>query len=257
MSEAWLGLKQAYWRLRGRVWRPLLHRVRRRREVGLSAERWRQADVVSVRGLPHPIHLRPGTTDLAVFEEVFFDRAYPLPSWDVRTVVDCGANAGFVTLWFLRAYPGARVVAIEPDPENWALARKNLEPYGDRVTLLRAAVWPASQHLALIRDRHAGAFDSVRVAAIDGAAPDDTVEALTIPDVMRRAGMSTVDLLKIDIEGAEGPLLRGDTSFLDATRTLMIELHDEECRDAFRSAIASRNFRITHRNNTTIADRPQ
>lgn len=71
------------------------------------------------------------------------------------------------------------------------------------------------------------------------AAADADVESTTIPELMDEWDIPNIDILKIDVEGAERVIFQGkDTSWLSRVRVIAIELHDAESRDAFFAAVA-------------------
>jgi len=75
--------------------------------------------------------------------------------------------------------------------------------------------------------------------------------------VLAMSGFSTVDLLKVDIEGAERQLLRGDVSWLDRVSALAIEFHGDSREDSgFDEKIAAHGLEIVEENrHTTLACR--
>src|ERR1700684_4468129 len=81
--------------------------------AGLPLERSGESYTLRARGCAHPLYARPGSTDAFVFRNVFVEREYgcvdDLP--DVRLIVDCGANVGYASAYFLARHPRARVVA--------------------------------------------------------------------------------------------------------------------------------------------------
>lgn len=98
---------------------------------------------VSVPGLG-PVHLRAGESDVAAIRQVFGKRDYDT-SWPPQVgariraryeailaagkrpiIVDAGANIGAASLWFGQVYPDAAIVAVEPDPGNAAVLRRNV-----------------------------------------------------------------------------------------------------------------------------------
>jgi FkbM family methyltransferase len=258
-------VKRIYWSLLNKYWQPLHRRRRLRSELGWSAVEWERLrdetdDTIRlpVRGLEEPVLLRRDTSDIDVFEDVFLDGAYSAPQLShVRSIVDCGANVGLASLYFLRAYPAARIVAVEPDPENVTAARKNLAAYHNRATLLAAAVWPSTGAVTVHRgDYRDGRHWSSQVS-ID-ATKGERVRAITIDEILDTHGIAQLDILKIDIEGAEKALFQGNTEFLNRTRCILIELHDDDvpgCAAAFYSAIKPYGFQVRGQNLTTIATR--
>lgn len=171
--------------------------------------------------LRHPITVRKGTTDRATADNILvrdavrFELANP-----PRTIVDAGANIGVMSALFLSLWPEARVIAVEPEPSNAALLRRNLEPYGGGAEVLEAALWPRRAPLAICEGQSRGA-DAYQVAEADGR-----VASVTPADLIERSG-GRIDLLKVDIESAELDLFQAeDRSWLDHVGTLAIELHD-------------------------------
>ena len=78
----------------------------------------------------YPLYCRPGTSDLEVFRQVFMERQYaclgaaPSP----RLIVDCGANVGYSSAYFLSRFPDAKLIAVEPDSGNFQMLQRNLAP---------------------------------------------------------------------------------------------------------------------------------
>src|SRR4051812_39387542 len=79
----------------------------------------------------HPLRCRKGSSDRDVFRQIFVEREYACLDdlSDVDLVLDCGANVGYSSAYFLDRFPTCHVIAVEPDPENYALLEENLAPY--------------------------------------------------------------------------------------------------------------------------------
>jgi FkbM family methyltransferase len=195
------------------------------------------------------------STDKYVIDEVLFGEQYAcvggLPN--IETIVDAGANIGTASLYFLNQYPNARVVAIEPDPGNFALLEANVRPYGSRCVARRAALWGRREVLSIDRGHFRDGGEWSTQVTSEPVAGAETVTGLTLPEVMADAGMSRIDLLKIDIEGAEKAIL--DDSFralLDRVGTIAIELHDESSKDLFAKATAGRHGQLVRSGEVTV-----
>jgi FkbM family methyltransferase len=209
----------------------------------------------------HPLLCRSRSSDLACFGQIFLERDFRramdgLPN--VRFIVDCGANVGYASAWLLSRYPDARLVALEPDPDNCTILRRNLGAYGGRAQVRQSAVWSACSRLSLVRSGFRDSLDWSR--HVRAAAPDDPgdVEAVDLATVMRESGVDQIDLLKIDIEGAEAEVFAGDVRpWLGRVMALSIELHDERCRETFLRATAGENFEFSQYGELTICRRPQ
>lgn len=136
-------------------------------------------------------------------------------------VLDCGANIGCSTYWLATKFPQARVLAIEPDAENVALARYNTR-HCPNAEVLHAAVAATDCRL---RIANTGAnADSFRTEpALDG-----DILGYSIPTLLSVAGSAPSDLLlaKIDIEGFEQQLFSENTDWLAESGAVIVETHD-------------------------------
>ncbi len=188
--------------------------------------------------LCHKVLLRMGdSSDQDVFWQIFLKNEYAfiesLP--DVRTVLDLGANIGLASVLFLSQWPAANVLAVEPDPGNFAMLMRNLAPYGQRVRALQGAAWARSGELEL-----SSTFGDGREwarAVQERTGDGERVRAFSMDELLGRMPGGRIDLLKIDIEGSESALFSGDTSWLERVRHIAIELHGPACADAFRAGM--------------------
>ncbi len=162
--------------------------------------------------------------DLAIIEEVFGRRVYDLPdTLAPEVVVDLGAHVGATVFFFAIRFPKARILAIEPDPVNFAKLRRNVG-FIPQVTLVNTAV---TEQDGTIPFYSAGQLDgwkssSTRPATRWQRAID--VRSTRLDHLLAEAGIETVDLLKIDIEGAEYDVLKSFAG-LRSVRTIVGEVH--------------------------------
>jgi len=122
-------------------------------------------------------------------------------------VLDCGANIGVFTRRSLEQ-GAAKVIAIEPAPENIECLRRNFakEIADGRVVVYPKGVWDKDHFLTLHVDPHNSAADSV-VIHRDGGQEGEKVPLTTIDKLVPELGLERVDFIKMDIEGAEGRAL--------------------------------------------------
>lgn len=198
---------------------------------------------------------RCGSSDLLVFHQIFTLREYrALDQLNLNDglMVDLGANVGYASTYFLSRFAALKVVAIEPDRANFELLNKNLQPYGSRITTIQAAIWPGVDRVAL-HDPGKGEEWGIKVYPhASGSIP-----TITIPEIMHKAGVHRISLLKIDIEGAEEQLFKGDTSWLNRVDNLVAELHGDDCERAFFSKINPQEFIISKCDELTVCIRPK
>lgn len=189
---------------------------------------------ITVPGLPHPVSLRCGTADASTFEKIFVWNDYDLdyPS-GVKTVIDAGANIGLSAVYFATRFPNAKVVAIEPQGENFRLLERNTRHYS-QVLPLHAALWSDDTTLGLSNPN-----DRVDSYQYHPDAASETVPAFNLTSVLSRFEMTRVDVLKIDIEGAETEVFARQPAWVGRVGMFIIELHGAEARDAFTAATSS------------------
>ncbi|HEY2908823.1 MAG TPA: FkbM family methyltransferase [Gemmataceae bacterium] len=205
-----------------------------------SFEAGRKGRLARIRptGFRYPLYFRPGGSDPHVIDQVFLRREYAciaaIPG--VEYIVDCGANIGCSTYYLLHHYPKARALVVEPDASNMAVCRRNLAPFGDRVIYIGAGIWSAAGSLVI--DRGKGAEWAIQVRLAQPSERAD-IPAVTIADVMALANFPRIDVLKIDIEGAEAEVFGESSSkWLPAVRNMAIELHGNECEGIVEAAMS-------------------
>ena len=192
----------------------------------------RASDVcVDMRFLGSHLSMRIDDSDIRVFKQIFVDNEYDslnLPE-TANTIVDLGANIGLSALFFLKKYPNAHIIAVEPDTVNFEFMKKNLEDYSNHVALLQAAIWPSDGEVSLVEHDESneglGAWGYRTETLTEGA--EASVSAISIPTLMNQFSMDFIDILKVDIEGAEYELFEKDyESWLDKVGLIIIETHD-------------------------------
>ena len=178
--------------------------------------------------------MRRRTTDWETFSEVFLDECYrddfvelfepKPPAESVRTVVDAGANVGYATAYFRQRYPNASVWSLEPDPENFRQLVRNTRS-DVKIHPILGALWSSHELVAVSSD--SGAANGVRVSVAKNAA-DSVVQAYTMADVLTLVPAKRIDVLKLDVEGAERFIFdaSADDRWLEHVGLILIELHD-------------------------------
>lgn len=203
----------------------------------------RGARRIAVPGMAHPVHMRTGTSDRSAFNEVIVKRWYdhPFPG-KPRFIVDAGANVGYASVRFAELYPEADIVAIEPDRENFEILQRNIAPY-PRVRGLQCGLWPRNAQLVIENPEAKSWAFRVREAR----AGESGFPAVGLNELMAEHPSRAIDLLKLDIEGAERELFSDERcqDWLARTNMMFIELHDRikpGCTEAMEKAIAPHGF---------------
>lgn len=179
------------------------------------------------------VHLRHNVLDdVATLVQTFRDDHYILPPQAESALatlgraphaMDLGANIGMFGAWFLGRHPDGRVTAYEAEPDNARVHALTVEANRPRTRweVHAAAAGTADGEVRFATGR----------ATHSRLAGDDDVDVAVVPehDVLARA--ADVDLLKVDIEGAEWALL-ADPRFAELpARVIALEYHAERCPD--------------------------
>jgi FkbM family methyltransferase len=165
------------------------------------------------------LHYRLNSGDLQSIREVWIDECYRLP-FDLapERLVDLGANIGAASLWFHHRYGCKAIVAVEPSPENAHIVRLNLHGNNVQADVVEAAVGPEDgvAHFEDAADSNMG-----RVGA-----SGREVRMVSMRTVLGKLPPGAeVDVVKMDIEGGEGPLLQGDLAWLGRVKSVIAEFH--------------------------------
>jgi FkbM family methyltransferase len=212
------------------------------------------------------VKLRPNSSDLSVFTQVFLDNDYNLRRFSrygeicrsfseidggaTPLILDCGANIGLSSLYFAKNWPSAHVVAVEPDPSNFELLRRNVTAHA-HIQPVRAAVCAENGAVRIMNtDAQEWARRTERVSA---EAPG-AITGLSIQSLIALAPPPQVYqpfLIKIDIEGAEKDLFSRNREWISKFPILIIELHDwmlpgQGTSRAFLEAIAPLDRDFVH-----------
>lgn len=175
------------------------------------------------------IQLRRGGTigyrlnrgDIQSIREVLMDEAYrlPFPVRQSAVIVDLGANIGLTSLYYYSTLQPRLIVAVEPDPSNAQLVRENLT--GWPVVVLQAAVGPHDGTAGFMRNR------ASNLGSLSPHASGIAVSVMSMDSVLESVPDGSNVIVKLDIEGGEESLLRGDTAWLSRVDGLIVEFHPD------------------------------
>ena len=191
--------------------------------------------------LERPIELVDSRSFIYSFDEIFEQEIYRFNSaGESPYVLDCGSNIGLSVIYFKRLYPRARVLAFEADDAVFAVLKRNVERWElSEVELVCRAVWSEETTLNFKQE---GA-DGGRIERAEGA-NDKSVRTVRLRDYLDRR----VDLLKVDIEGAETETLKDCADRLGNVENLFVEYHsfdgERQTLDTLVRILADAGFRL-------------
>ncbi|MDI1250039.1 MAG: FkbM family methyltransferase [Lacunisphaera sp.] len=153
--------------------------------------------------------------------------------FEVLTILDLGANIGIESLRFAVFHPQARIVAVEADQDNYDILRKNVASF-KQVRALHAAVWGAKVRLQVKQN------PSSPVASVVSTADEGSLQGLTIHELIEQLGVREIDILKVDIEGAEDSVFGVSIAdWIGRVRIIIWELNDHEAPFALTRLVSA------------------
>jgi FkbM family methyltransferase len=209
--------------------------------------------VISVQpaGVKAPFKLRVPSTDVLTYKQVFLNNGYDFRAIErPQVIVDAGANIGLASILFANRYPQAKIFALEPEHDNFNLLAHNVHLY-DNIVPLQAALWGENTTIHLIDPGH-GAWGFMTEPAGEGHA----VAAITVDRLMSDHGIDHIDILKVDIEGAEKEVFAETSAWIDRVGSMIVELHERlkgGCNRSFYNATSGFPHEWLHGDNVYIS----
>jgi FkbM family methyltransferase len=182
--------------------------------------------LLKIAGRKKTITLRRFSGDLDIFFEVFWKNSYDVSRLDktkIFSVLDLGANTGMSAAYFYSCFPGAVFYCVEPDPQNVPILLANLDGLvpADHLHILQAAVGSSNTAGQLVPARYA--YNSTVIAE----PRKGDIKVLTVSSILSHYNLLSVDLVKMDIEGAETSALE-DATWLKMVHFIFIEFHSDQ-----------------------------
>ena len=180
----------------------------------------------------------------------------------ILTLVDLGCGdfqVGSLLAGMVNEYTGVDVASdviarnsrqfgSEPEPSNFAILAQNVRRLSPRCRALQAAIWshPCPLRVHNADERFHNIFQMQPCEDMPGA-----IQGLDMPSILEKSGFDSVDLLKVDVEGAEVQLFQGDLSWMPRVRAFAVEFHGDS-REVSRFDMLMQGRRVIQANPHTI-----
>lgn len=165
------------------------------------------------------IELVDAVSFLFMYAEIFEQQIYKFKAKNIEPIIiDCGANIGLSVIFFKQLYPNSHITAFEPDSQVYDILEKNIQKFNfSNVKLIKKALWSSTNTL----DFMAEGADGGRIIYLQSN--QDKYQVSTTR--LRKYLNQPVDLLKIDIEGAETEVIKDCQDLLINVDNLFVEYH--------------------------------
>jgi FkbM family methyltransferase len=173
--------------------------------------------------------LRRGTLDVYAFSDAYvtFEHLPPREALErpMKQILELGTNVGYGLSEMAHRYSAARLVGVEADPENAAMARRNVAAWADRVEVVPAAVWDSDTELTIEPggDSHGNVVRERR--------PGDGPELPTIPAysvetlLAERFPDGPIDFVLLSAERSERRVLQNANAWLQRVDAIKVEAY--------------------------------
>lgn len=161
-----------------------------------------------------------------LFNEVFISNEYYFQSSNSQPlIIDCGGNIGMSVLYFKKLYPASRIIAFEANPHVFSLLADNVKSNKlENVELHNIALYDRDRELSFYIGDSIGTLVG-SVVKERGGANEIMVKAQKLSHYLGR--LETVDLLKIDVEGAEINIMNDlfESGMMHKVKECIVEYH--------------------------------
>jgi FkbM family methyltransferase len=155
---------------------------------------------------------------LHTWREIFGRQIYRFnTATDDPLIIDCGANIGISSMYFKKQFPASKLIAFEPDGNNFELLKKNLAGDLQTCDLRQEAVWIENGTISF----DASESEASRIS--EKNATGKPVKCIRLADLLSE--FKSVDFIKIDIEGAEYEVIKDCASVLSRVQNMFLEYH--------------------------------
>lgn len=182
--------------------------------------------VARINGIRTPFFFRPIEEDISLLNSIFGFQEYLLPikNFQPKLILDCGGNIGSAAVYFTNKYPDAQVYSVEPEGDNFRLLQYNTALY-ENIHPIKSALWNKETFIR-VEDRGFGKWGFMTFET--NADDPDAFRTTTVAKLFAESGFEEIDLLKVDIEGAEKEVFSAPDvdEWLPKVKVLVIELHD-------------------------------
>lgn len=163
-------------------------------------------------------HLPDCMSFLFQFKEIFVDNSYKFATSSKQPlIIDCGANTGTSCVFFKKTYPSAKIIAFEADPKIAKILKENITNNNiEDIIIIPKAVWIDNLGIEFATEGSDG-------ASIYGAGEKTKVETVRLKEILEK--YQVIDMLKIDIEGAEYEVIKDCSNSLSNVSNVFIEYH--------------------------------
>jgi FkbM family methyltransferase len=177
---------------------------------------------------------------IGMYNEIIYNEHYRfIPKNEYPLIIDCGSNIGISVLYFYETIRNVYIVAIEADPEISSILKENLISNNCKAEIIQKVIWTTNDEEL--------SFGSIGADAGSLFSLDNTkkIKSIRLKDLLEK--YDAIELLKIDIEGAEIKVIKDCENNLSHVNKVFVEYHSfsssEQELDILLSIMTKNGFR--------------
>ena len=171
-------------------------------------------------------------TQQEFIEKVLLGEDYPVlyaNFYEPKTIVDIGAHVGSASRYFKHLFPDAQIYAFEPHPLSYKILEKNCSQWDD-IHIFNVGLGDEDEDIRLYEGQYNAMQASTLPSEIENREHFYDINILNAEQVFQDQNIEKIDILKIDTEGVEVPILRAIEHRILSTDIVLLEYHSEEDR---------------------------
>lgn len=213
--------------------------------------------ILNLNGQAISIEAGSAVNALEIYQEIFRDEEHSnvqnfVPTKKTEIILDFGANYGFYAMWAKKKSPNAHILCVEPNPFVFKHLKKNLA-HLPNIELCQKALASKNGQAEFDFIRQIPSIGGKTIKMIHRDWLDEkmvdscTVKTISINSILKRYADQSVDILKMDIEGAEGEVIAGTShALLESVNKIVLERHSKELRHQVFNSLVLAGFHLVH-----------
>jgi FkbM family methyltransferase len=181
------------------------------------------------KNIRHKFYLRFGTSDIETFNQIFENQEYDFVVQESpKIIVDAGANVGLASLYFANRFSEAKIFSIEPELSNYKILKMNIASYSNIIPI-NAALWNRNEEINVVDPGFnkwgfmtlGKEYQEEKIGKVN-----HKVQGITVDKIIEDNEIEKIDIMKMDIEGAEREVFMDVESWIGKVDVLIVELHE-------------------------------
>lgn len=183
------------------------------------------------------LKIRPGTEDHYIIDKFTIQKKWDIDKDNIKKIIDAGAHIGIASIIFSKMYPNAIIISIEPEKENYEILKYNTKNISN-IKIENSALWHENGVVKLEINEESWAHS---ISKSNNS--NKNIKSKTVSRIAKDNGLKKIDVIKMDIEGAEREVLNNSKDWSDIVDCIIVEPHERLKKGCIKSIedFSSRN----------------